>query len=207
MSRLAILNGVLDVTDDANAREPDWSSYAPLRGIALTVTALKEVLRLHRAYWMSDTGGRRAYLGGAYLRGVDLIGAILGGAILGGADLRGADLSGADLGGCKLPSPTVVLLAAWGTLAADLTLDLMRYDASCHPDPEAFDRWAAGGGCPYDGVMVERAAVFSERRDLWSPGPSKRPYDLMVAVLAEKCPAWTEEQKAGFSKRFEKVSA
>ena len=145
---------------------------------------------------------RAADLSGAHLSGAHLRGADLRGADLRGADLSGADLSGADLSGAHLPSPTVVLLAIWGTLAADLTVDLMRYDASCHPEPEAFDRWAAGGACPYSGVKVQRAAQFSERRDLWSPGPSPRPYDLMVRVLAEKCPEWDEAKRAAFEATF-----
>ena len=143
-------------------------------------------------------------LSGANLSGAYLAGANLSGAYLLGAHLSGAYLAGANLSGATLPSPTVVLLADWGAVSNDLTRDLMRYDAACHPDPTAFDRWAGGGAFPYDGVKVGRAAHFKERRDLWSPGPSERPYDLMVRVLAEKCPPWTEEQRAEFDARFQK---
>ena len=155
---------------------------------------------------------RGADLQGADLRGADLQGAYLRGAYLRGADLRGAylrgaDLQGADLRGADLPSPTVVLLAAWGTLTPALTVELMRYDASCHPDPARFDEWAttSTGRCPYDDVNVERAAQFTEDRDLWREhgnGPCPRPHDLMVQVLAEKCPEWTEEQLAAFDAGF-----
>jgi hypothetical protein len=143
-----------------------------------------------------------AYLAGAYLAGANLAGAYLARADLARADLYGAYLDGANLDGATLPAPTVVLLASWGTLPDDLTRDLMRYDAACHPDPARFDAWAKGGSCPYDGVKVGRAAHFTERRSLWSPGPSERPYDLMVRVLAAKCPPWTEEQRAAFAARF-----
>jgi uncharacterized protein YjbI with pentapeptide repeats len=150
----------------------------------------------------ADLGG--ANLGGANLGGANLGGANLGGANLRGANLGGANLRGANLGGARLPSPTVVLLAAWGSLTPALTTALMRYDAVCHPDPAAFDRWAEGGACPYDGVHVERACNFSECRDLWSPGPSERPYDLMVQVLAECCPEWTAGQRSAFEAKFQR---
>ena len=80
----------------------------------------------------------------------------------------------------------MVLSANWGTVSDKLCADLMKYDASCHPDPAAFDRWAAGGGCPYSGVNVERAANFDEKRELWGNGKFCRPINLMKRVLAEK---------------------
>ena len=147
---------------------------------------------------------RGAYLGGAYLGGAYLGGAYLGGAYLGGAYLGGADLGGAYLGGADLPSPTMLLLAHWGELTVELTADLMLFDASCHPDPARFDEWAGGGACPYDGVKVQRAASFRERRELWGKGQLCRPYDLMVRVLAEKCPVWSDEKRAAFESRFGK---
>ena len=76
-------------------------------------------------------------------------------------------------------------MANWGKVSDDLCRDLMRYDAACHPDPSAFDRWAAGGPCPLDEIPTQRAAVFQEKRHLWSPG-SVRPYDLFQRLLAEK---------------------
>ena len=113
-----------------------------------------------------------------------------------------AHLQGADLQGARLPAPTVVLLASWDVVADTLTADLMRLDAACHPDPDAFDRWAAGGDCPYSGVRVERAAAFTEQRELWVAGPPRRPYDLMVEVLAEKCPEWDAAKRAAFDAAF-----
>lgn len=51
---------------------------------------------------------------------------------------------------------------------------------------------------------VERAAHFKERKDLWGTGVSCRPYDLMVRILAEKCPDWNEEKRAAFEASFKK---
>ncbi len=139
---------------------------------------------------------RGSDLRGADLRGANLRGADLRGSNLRGADLRGANLRGANLSGAKLPSPTMVLLASWGSLSDATTLALMRFDASCHPSgTAAFNRWAAGGGCPYQACNVQRAADFSECRDLWTPGRTVGPYKLMAMVLDEKCPGWRDEQK------------
>ena len=149
---------------------------------------------------------RYANLGYANLRSADLRYADLRYANLGYADLRSADLRSADLGYANLrsadlrsanlgyakwndmtqwPAITAFLLADWGTVSPGLCRDLMRYDAVCHPDPTAFDRWAKGGPCPYDNVRIGRAAHFEQRADLWSPGPVK-PYDLFQRLLAEK---------------------
>ena len=127
----------------------------------------------------------------------------LGYANLGYADLRYANLGYANLGYANLPSPTMVLLAVWGELSPELTADLMLFDASAHPDPSAFDRWAQGGSCPYAGVKVQRAANFQEKKELWGKGQACRPYDLMVRVLNEKCPEWSEEQQRAFIREFE----
>ena len=146
-----------------------------------------------------------ADLCGANLRGANLYGADLCGANLCGANLYGADLCGANLCGANLPSPTVVLLASWGNVSDELCRDLMTYDASCHPDPTLFTKWAEGGSCPYNNVKVDRAAIFAEVKILWKENlPLCRPYDLMVRVLAEKCPPWTPEQTKAFEKLFKK---
>lgn len=173
----------------------------------MTATEIATILARHAAWLRGEMAGAKANLGGANLHradlgGADLRGAYLRRADLGGAYLRRANLRGADLRGANLPSPTVVLLATWLTVSVPLCADLMRYDASCHPDPAAFDRWAEVGDCPYDDVHVERAANFSELRELWAPGPSARPYDLMVRVLAECCPEWSDEKRAAFEATF-----
>ena len=144
-----------------------------------------------------------ANLRGANLRGANLYGANLRGANLYGADLRGADLDGADLDGANLPSPTMILMASWGSVSDLLCRDLMNFDAACHPNPLKFEAWAKGGECPYQGEKVQRAAIFSENRLLWdATAPMCRPYDLMVRLMGEKCPAWTDAKQAEFQARF-----
>jgi hypothetical protein len=127
-----------------------------------------------------------ANLSGADLSGANLSGANLSGANLSGANLRSADLSGADLSGADLPSPTMLLLANWFSVSAKLTLELMRYDASNHPEPAKFDDWAKGGRCPYSGIRWQRCANFQENRELWKPGKAKSAFELVLILFAEK---------------------
>ena len=151
---------------------------------------------------------RGANLFGANLRGANLYGADLYGADLCGADLYGADLRraylwGANLYGANLPSPSIVLVASWGEVTDALTTDLMNYDASCHPDPDLFTKWSQGGSCPYTSVKIERACWFKEKKHLYNPqAPLCRPYDLMMRLLTEKCPPWTEEKHKEFQEKF-----
>jgi hypothetical protein len=135
----------------------------------------------------------RAYLSGAYLSGANLSwaklsGAKLSGSKLSGANLYGADLSGANLKNIKYLSPVSFLLADWGEVSDSLCTELMRYDASSHPNPELFLEWARNNGsCPYDGISIPRAANFQEKKSPYSPGPSKSAYELMKMVIKEKC--------------------
>ena len=146
-----------------------------------------------------------ADLSGANLEGASLYGANLEGANLYGANLRRASLSGANLRGANLPSPTMILMASWGGVSDVLCRDLMTYDAACHSDPSKFDVWAKGGDCPYSGEKIQRAANFSENRSLWDANaPLCRPYELMVRVMKEKCPDWTEDQRKAFEEKFAK---
>jgi len=186
---------------------------------------LKKVRDLHAAWLRDEVGGVRADLRSAdlsyadlrsadlrsadlrsadlryadlryaNLRSADLSYADLRYADLRSADLRSADLRYADLRSADLPSPGVVLLSDWGSLANESVAALMRLDASAHPDPEAFDRWARGGSCPYSGVKVQRAANFNENKDLWIPGPPPTLWEAMCMVLDEKCPGWREEKE------------
>ena len=97
-----------------------------------------------------------------------------------------------------------MLLASWGSVSDALCAELMRFDAFCHPDPTAFDRWAQGGDCPYTGVLVQRAANFTEVRKLWvAEGPMGRPYELMTRLIAEKAPNWAEDKAAEFKAHFD----
>jgi hypothetical protein len=128
-----------------------------------------------------------ANLYGANLYGANLYGANLYGANLYGANLYGANLYGANLKGAKLPSPSVVLLASWGVVSDELCADLMRYDAFFHDYKKSFDRWADGGLCPYNCKKFQRAANFSETKELWKWGPPKNGFSLMVRCIQEKC--------------------
>ena len=145
---------------------------------------------------------RGANLHNADLQGVDLCNVSLCNANLRGADLRkvsfcnanlrdtnlcGADLRGADLRVAYLPSPTMVLLAEWKEVSDELCIELMRYDASCHPDPTKFNIWVETNNCPYKYAQVQRAANFKEKKELYSASPSKGPYELMNMLLKEKC--------------------
>lgn len=125
---------------------------------------------------------------GADLSRANLSRADLSGANLSWANLSRANLWGADLSGAKKYAPTMVLLAYWGAVSAELTADLMEFDAASHPDRTAFDKWAAGGFCPYDGVLVGigRVAHFKEQRHLWGKGKLCGAYDLMIRLFKEK---------------------
>jgi hypothetical protein len=80
----------------------------------------------------------------------------------------------------------MVLMANWRSVSAELSADLMMYDASCHPDQNAFDRWAAGGPCPYKDVNVQRACDFTEKKELWGKGKFRKPINLMFRLFKEK---------------------
>jgi len=136
---------------------------------------------------LQDADLQDADLQGANLQGANLRGADLRNVNLWGTNLQGADLQGADLQGAWLPAPTMVLLAKWGQLSPELTIDLMAYDASNHPNPSAFTRWTIDETCPYANCSVQRAANFQEDSGLWSPDhPVRSAYELMVDVLKEK---------------------
>ena len=170
-------------------------SRADLSGANLSGVDLSGVNLYGADLYRADLSGAnlsRANLSGVDLSGVNLSGADLSRADLSGANLSRANLSRADLSGAKgrpscWPAPTAVLLANWGRVSDGLCRDLMRYDAACHPDPKAFQKWADGGPCPYSDVHVGRAALFVESDDCWDPKSRlKSPYSLMQRVIAEK---------------------
>lgn len=112
------------------------------------------------------------------------------------AELRRANFCHAQLNkncfrGALLPAPTAILLADWGQVSDKLCKSLMRYDASNHGDPEAFNLWKENLTCPYKNHKSDRLAHFSERVQLWTPALLKRPpktaYKLMIELLREKC--------------------
>ncbi len=131
---------------------------------------------------------RSADLGFANLRSANLGSANLGSADLRSADLGSANLRSAAVKDVKWPAPTMVLLASWGECSDELTVDLMRYDASNHPEGSvAFDRWVETGACPFDNVDVERTATFTENKELWSSGYPPTAMELMTRLLLEHC--------------------
>ena len=97
-----------------------------------------------------------------------------------------ADLAGANLERANLPAPTMLLFANWGEVSDELCVELMRYDASNHPEPERFTDWARGGECPYNGTYWQRAANFHEKRELWKAGASKSALELVMPLFNEK---------------------
>ena len=125
--------------------------------------------------WLTGEGGKRADLQGADLQGADLQ----------WANLQGAYLQWADLQGEELPPPTMLLLCNWGEVSPILTTELMRYDASNHPDSSKFSEWAKGGDCPYQ-KGFQRCANFKEQRDLWKAGKSKSARELVLMLFTEK---------------------
>jgi len=141
----------------------------------MTKTELNKVLREHKK-WRDGDGGERADLQRADLRW---------------ANLQGANLQGADLQRADLPPPTMLLLATWGNVSDKLCLELMRYDASNHPNPMRFDEWANGGDCPYQ-KGFQRCANFQEVRELWKPGKSKSARELVLMLFKEKDTKYSE---------------
>ena len=182
---------------EANLSEADLSEAdlrgANLRGANLSEANLREA-NLREAY-LSEAYLSEANLCEANLCGADLSEANLRNANLSETNLSGANLSGANLSRAMLPSPTMVLLANWRFVSASTTRELMRFDASSHPNgTSAFNLWANGGACPYVNCHVNRAANFTEMRKLWSPGRPLGIYKLMAMVLDEKCPGWDKEE-------------
>ena len=103
-----------------------------------------------RGAYLRGADLRRTYLEGAYLRGADLReadlrGADLRGAYLEGVYLEGAYLRGADLEFFSFPSIRLISSINLGEVSSELALELMRWDARCHPHPERFDEWSKGG--------------------------------------------------------------
>jgi hypothetical protein len=197
-----------DVTQETEDRKLDLlkrcaAGERNLSGANLTNANLTDAnltnANLTRAH-LTDANLTDAYLSGAHLTDADLAGADLTGANLTDANLTRANLTdanltranltNANLTGVRLPAPAMVLLADWGQVSEALCVELMRHDAENHPCPEKFDMWPKGGPCPYEDVLVGRAALFRERRSLWSPGPAKSAYELMIRLFKEKGVLW-----------------
>ena len=159
----------------------------------ITQNEFVESLKLHVLYLNGEENGVRMNLEDCDLREIDLSGANLSRADLSGANLSGAYLSraylsGANLSGADLSSPSGILLANWGELSPELTAHAMNYDAWFHNAPEKFTIWSNGGSCPYADSKFQRACNFREKRELFNPSlPLMRGWDLMVAIIREKC--------------------
>lgn len=128
---------------------------------------------------------RHADLRCADLRGVDLRHADLRNADLRNADLREANFQNAKIRFNKFPSLAFLSCINLGAVSDELALELMRWDANCHPDPEIFDVWKDGGQCPYQ--HEERFWLFQPERAVWKPGkPTMTGYELIMAICKEK---------------------
>lgn len=120
--------------------------------------------------WVTGNGGKKADLRYANLRS---------------ANLMSADLRYAKIQFYQFPSLRLLSSINLGTINDRLALELMRWDATCHPNPVAFNQWAKGGECPYQNE--ERFWLFNEKRTVWKPGkPQMTGYELIIAICKEK---------------------
>ena len=134
---------------------------------------------------------RYAWLMGTNLQHVDFTDADLRYADLRNTCLLGAEFDNAKVYGVRWPAPTEILLANWGEVSQNLCRKLMRYDASNHPDPKSFLRWAMNGRCPYSEINFQRAALFAERANVinnrFLQTKVETAYNLVQMLLKEKC--------------------
>lgn len=146
---------------------------ANLQGANLIDTCLNRAV-------LSQVNLKNAYLENVDLRHVDLQ----------NVNLKFTYLNRVDLRCSRLPSPTIMLLCDWGVVSDNLCLELMRYDASNHPNPILFDIWKENGNCPYSYARVQRTANFKENRDVWQDWNDdiivKSAYELMIMLFEEK---------------------
>ena len=127
----------------------------------------------------------RADLSGANLSGADLSGANLSGVDLFRAKLSGADLSRAKIEFPKFPSIRTLSSMPLKSISDEIILELMRWDAQAHPNPQLFDVWAKGGDCPYQNE--ERWWMMPEKREVWKLGnPTMRLSDLILEICRQE---------------------
>jgi len=167
-----IINGY-EIKPGANLRK------AVLRGVNLCWADLRKVD-------LREVDLREADLREADLRRVNLCRADLRDSSFIGADLRGAYMHDADLRGAGY-SVVQIMMASWGELSDDLTVELMRLDASALPNGEALmNDWTNGGSCPLRMGGKDRVVLFKEKKRLWSPGPAKPLWELWE-MIAKEC--------------------
>jgi len=138
---------------------------------------------------LSSANLSSADLSYADLRSADLSSANLSSANLSSADLSYADLSSANLRSAHNVAPTQLLLLNWGKVSDELCVELMRWDAWNHSDRSKFDEWLENGSCPYDSEKFQRAANFSESKELWEEHGYAQPksaYELVMMLFKEK---------------------
>jgi hypothetical protein len=106
------------------------------------------------------------------------------------ADLSGADLSGINLSGAKIkfhqyPSIRTLSSMTLENISDEIILELMRWDAQAHPEPELFDEWAKGGPCPYQNE--ERWWWMTENKEVWKAGkPTMKLSDLVLEICKQE---------------------
>ena len=145
---------------------------------------------------LEDANLRNVSFAGANLREADLSGCILIGSNFENADLSHADLSNcslscANLAGanltCASHSVPQMLVAFWGDVSEELCRDMMRLDASAHPEPRLFDNWAYyDAGCPYLDSYISRVCYFNEDPDFWKSGRPPSLWRIWCRLAAEK---------------------
>jgi uncharacterized protein YjbI with pentapeptide repeats len=170
---------------DANLSYADLSnanlSCANLSCANLISTNLSYA-NLHRAV-LIRTNLFNANLSGADLSRADLSYAILSYAILSFANLYKTKYNEHT----KFPSSTLMLLAQWQNVSDDLCLELMRYDCdNLENGKKLFDIWINTNCCPYSNSNYTRAAMFYEKRSIWSYGESKNALTLLKMLMKEK---------------------
>jgi hypothetical protein len=140
------------------------------------------------------------------VRGSDFFEANLSGANLSHGDFRDVNLRNACLHNTNMfnvnlyhaklkntlfPSPTIMLTANWKNISDSSALDLLRYNAFNHPQPERFFLWKEFGVNPYTGLNIQHAANFLERPNLIKDDfltiSVKSAYSLMNMLLKECC--------------------
>ena len=137
---------------------------------------------------LNDASLNDASLNGASLDGASLDGASLNRASLNRASLNGASFDGASLDGASLNRASLNRASLnraslnrasfyhninLGKLSDNLTLELMRWDATICGE-KLMTEWAENGDCPFSkNKLYPRLFWFQENKGLWKPGDPK----------------------------------
>lgn len=143
---------------------------------------LKKIER-HQKWLNGKKGGRRADLSEANLSETNLSKFNLSKSNLFKADLSEANLSEANLSEARYNILDILGIKIFN-ISNELTLELMRWDATVCGE-EKMANWANGGLCPFNGHL-KRIFIFSEKRELWQPGPPRMNiYELWQTIAGE----------------------